>query len=454
MTDRWAWPAHIPQMYCSLTVLYIFDIPLLRRCRITPCIHKPCVLHAWVVLRHTASFWCRFASHCVVLRRVCVVRALLCIALRRFASFCVALRRFASLCDALRRFASCVRHACVALRRTASFCVVLRRTASFCVALRRTASFCVVRASCVRRFASFCVVLRRACVVRASLWVVRASCVRRACVALRYACSRACVVRASCVRRACIVRAPCSVRACSVHASCVLHACVRAPCMHVCMHACSVCGNLWDLVGTYGNLRESLYVFLRCVASCFYIACFHCRTFSLLCILHCRPFFHCVFFAATRFLVADFTMRGVFSLYILHCRAFFVVYFTLRDVFSLCILWYVTFYCHILIHFLSQSIHFLSQCIHFIWQSIHFLSHNIRMSVDTQRVFQHDSIQLIGYYYTCWYYLLAMYISTIWVINLITPQTIWNSKDQQQLNSIFNKFYSNQQFLFRKDKFI
>ena len=138
-----------------------FNIPLLRICRITPCLHVSYVLHACVVLCHAASF-------------------------------------------------------CIAFRRSALRCVVLSHSASFCIAMRR---------ACVRA---------------------------------------------------------CSVRAC-MHAQCE-----RAPGVHVCVRECSVCGNLWELVGTYGNLWESSCVFLRykvflhnvfSLQGVFYIVGFCCKSF-------------------------------------------------------------------------------------------------------------------------------------------------------------------------------
>ena len=71
-------------------------------------------------------------------------------------------------------------------------------------------------------------------------WLVRAPC----------SVLRACSVRAPCF----VFRAPCSVlRACSVRAPCFV---LRAPCMRACMlrAPCSVRGNLWELMGTCGNL--------------------------------------------------------------------------------------------------------------------------------------------------------------------------------------------------------
>ena len=88
LTGRRDLHTHTTNIWFSTSFEY-FDIPLLRRCWITPCMR-------------------RSASCCVVLRR----------AMRRSASFCVV------------------------LRRSASFCVVLRRSASFCVVMQRVASRC------------------------------------------------------------------------------------------------------------------------------------------------------------------------------------------------------------------------------------------------------------------------------------------------------------------------
>ena len=170
-------------------------------------------------------------------------------------------------------------------------------------------------------------------------------------------CVRACVhapcmLRAPCVC-ACTVHAPCSVRVCMYRACSVLRACMHAPCMlrdpcvHApCMHRVASCCKSFFHCVFYAASRFSMrhaasrfftaFFTMQVVFSLRFLRCksfFH-RVFKLqgvfsVRILNCRAFFRCVFYTAGRFFVVYFTLQGVFSLCILHCRAFFVVYFVL-----------------------------------------------------------------------------------------------------------------------------
>ena len=108
-------------------------------------------------------------------------------------------------------------------------------------------------------------------------------------------------------------------------------------------------GNLWELMGTYGNLVRACV----CHAYDFFDAMRFHATF-----LRCRDDFKLRFFAARRFhttflrcraiLSYVFSMQDVFYITCLHCRSFlryvFCVVLSFSDVF--------------LLHFTSQSIHF------------------------------------------------------------------------------------------------